>query len=187
MSSVFLVSCQPGEEGVAKVHATRRAVDRLASSTSTGLVTPGNVSNEMVEEEQSSDDDEMTRVDLSTRSATPASEYSAVSRETRSMRRARNQTDESGMTLRTREKRKRVLEDSESEEGEEEEEEKETEAMVTLQRKRRTKTPRKRCRRVSSSSDNDSVSLPLLHSTVTTSRGRTVKPTSKSVVRMYES
>lgn len=171
----FVVSCQPGAEegGATKVHATRRALDRLASTTSLTrslepLTNLDMLSNEAAEEERSSEDEEVMSVEPSTRSVTPASEMSM--RETRSMRRARNQSDEFGMTLRRREGRKRILEDSESEEEEEE--------GGMARRKPRTRTGGKRQRRVSSGSEGESVPLTLL--AVTTSRGRTVKPTSKS-------
>ncbi len=180
----FLVSCKPGGQdgGTSTLHATRGVVDRLASATSLtrDAASPANmepVSNELNEDSESEED--LTSLELLTRPATPASETSV--RETRSMRRARNQSDGFGMMLRTRERRKRILEDSESEGDQGREEDGEEGEGVSLRRGTRTRTPRKRCRRVSSESRSDSKSIPLslLQAIVTTSRGRIVKPTSK--------
>lgn len=73
------------------------------------------------------------------------------------------------MTLRSRERPKRVLEDSESEEEEE---------PQRRTRGRQGRTLRKRPR-VSSDSDEDSIEMLLYPAVVTTSRGRLVKPTSR--------
>ena len=173
----FLASCQPGtgEGGPAKVYATRRTLGQLAHAASTDTIPSTSLetlsNDSRTTGEQSSDEEGIASIlslEHSTRSVTPISECSM--RETRSMRRARKQSDdqfeEFRMTLRKRgreEDRKQLLEDSESDEEE---------IVPTTPRKLRTRTPRKR-QRVSSDSDDSSVPPSLIHSTVT-SRGRVV-------------
>lgn len=160
--------------------ATRRSIGRLANSIGTEEPT---TPTESIESQSSTSRHSRIGADSSENSdtyeesidvSTPRSEVSR--RETRSMRRNDSvSTDGFSMKLRSREGQKRVLEESESENesgGEE----------TALQRRRRRGRPsgrmlRKR-RRVSSDSD-DSGDVPLLHSMVTTSRGRVVKPTAK--------
>ena len=116
-------------------------------------------------------------VDLSA-PATPSSEASSLylaRRETRSMTLRRSSSaDGFSMTLRSRETRKRVLEDNDSEEE------------VTTPTSRRTRkgkcgmTPRKR-QRLSSDSEpeDDSGTVETALPTIVTSRGRIVRPTLK--------
>ena len=191
----FLASFQDG----VVVHRTRNTLGRLASSSgannseiSMNATSPPVTRQQtraaaglklVIEAGESSGEEcrNSTSVDISA-PATPSSEASSFDltrRETRSMTLRRSTSDGFSMTLRSRETRKRVLEDSNSENESRDEEE-----VTNFQtcRPRRTtrgkqgRTPRK-CQRVLTDSepedDNGTVQA------VVTSRGRIVKLTSK--------
>ena len=186
----FLNSCQEGTE-VLHTHATRRNLGRLANSVSVEDVS-GSVNSvaagtrrqmrlRSAHDHLSEDGSTSVSVDIST-PTTPVSEISCT-RETRSMtlvlKTTQSESDHFSMTLRSRESRRRILDDSASEEEEDEDEESNT----PLQRSRRRRTdrmPRKRQRMASSDSESDSVDsidFPMVHTI--TRKGRVVKPTSK--------
>lgn len=175
------------------VHGTRKTLEKLACSSGTDNNIDISTTNSPVTRRQtraaaklkledrvsSADENEDgISVDVSG-PATPSSEASSfyfTRRETRSMALRRTSSDGFSMTLRSRESRKHVLEDNDSEE----------ELTTPVQTSRRTTrgksgmTLRKR-QRLSSDSEPEDDSEMILP-TIVTSRGRVVKPTSKSIL-----
>ena len=187
----FLNSCQEGRE-VSHTYATRRSLGVLvnAEDDSRSIINSVAVGTQRPMRLRSSDErlseDGSTSVSVAVSTpTTPVSEISCV-RETRSMslilRKAQLpfETDRFSMTLRSRESRKRLLEDSDSEEGEEEDEDEELPPQRST-RCRPERTRRKRQRMASSNSDSGSENSvddsPVVHTV--TRKGRVVKPTSK--------
>jgi len=179
--------------GSGVVHGTRKTLEKLACSSGTNNNIDISTTNSPVTRRQtraaaklkledgvsSADENEDgISVDVSG-PATPSSEASSfycTRRETRSMALRRTSSDGFSMTLRSRESRKHVLEDNDSEE----------EVTTPVQTSRRTTrgksgmTLRKR-QRLSSDSEPEDDSEMILP-TIVTSRGRVVKPTSKSIL-----
>jgi len=175
------------------VHGTRKTLEKLACSSGADNNIDISTTNSPVTRRQtraaarlkledrvsSADENEDgISVDVSG-PATPSSEASSfyfTRRETRSMALRRTSSDGFSMTLRSRESRKHVLEDNDSEE----------EVTTPVQTSRRTTrgksgmTLRKR-QRLSSDSEPEDDSEMILP-TIVTSRGRVVKPTSKSIL-----
>lgn len=175
------------------VHGTRKTLEKLACSSGADNNIDISTTNSPVTRRQtraaarlkledrvsSADENEDgISVDVSG-PATPSSEASSfyfTRRETRSMALRRTSSDGFSMTLRSRESRKHVLEDNDSEE----------ELTTPVQTSRRTTrgksgmTLRKR-QRLSSDSEPEDDSEMILP-TIVTSRGRVVKPTSKSIL-----
>lgn len=180
--------------GSGVVHGTRKTLEKLACSSGTDNNIDISTTNSPVTRRQtraaaklkledrvsSADENEDgISVDVSG-PATPSSEASSfyfTRRETRSMALRRTSSDGFSMTLRSRESRKHVLEDNDSEE------EVTTPPAHTSRRTTRGKsgmTLRKR-QRLSSDSEPEDDSEMILP-TIVTSRGRVVKPTSKSIL-----
>lgn len=186
----FLNSCQEGRE-VAHTHATRRNLGLLASAEDDSRGTNSVVARiqrpmRLRSADERLSEDGSTSASASVAASTPTTPVSEIScvRETRSMslmlRKTQSETDRFSMKLRSRETRKRLLEESDSDEAEEEDED---EDLPPRRSRRRgpERTLRKRARMASSDSDSGSENsfddLPAIHTV--TRKGRVVKPTSK--------
>lgn len=178
--------------GSGVVHGTRKTLEKLACSSGADnnidITTNSPVTRRQtraaaklkLEDGVSSADENEDGISVDVSGpATPSSEASSfyfTRRETRSMALRRTSSDGFSMTLRSRESRKHVLEDNDSEE----------EVTTPVQTSRRTTrgksgmTLRKR-QRLSSDSEPEDDSEMILP-TIVTSRGRVVKPTSKSIL-----